>query len=297
MTEDNPPPSSSRQKTETGSSDGTEVRLGQDIRSAVAGQAEELRIAYAGEIEALKRRGARRRTAKKVGVAVTVLALAVGTSEVSFGWRSVDADSIKPATVGFLDGSRIYLDVGGKLEIPLAPWRREARLVRGNAVFDIVHDSARPFVVRTPTSSLTDLGTRFLVRADAKSSEVAVFEGKVEAVSLTGHRMALGAGQAAKTGIDGLSNAAMPDESQATDWSRGRLVFKSVPLALVVSRLSSYSAVPVILNAPKLADMKVSGNFRLDDIAGALKALEIALPVRIKHLDGKAVIEPATDNR
>lgn len=126
---------------------------------------------------------------------------------------------------------------------------------------------------------------------------MAVFEGKVEIGSRTGHHMVLVPGQAARASAQGIANLAMPDEGEATAWRQGRLVFRDTPLDQVALRLSRYRQQPVILGAANLSGLKVSGSFRLDDTEGALKALEVALPVRISDRNGTAMIEPLPRNR
>lgn len=314
MMQDRPPPSNPKQDAlkrfvaatsedaglagiSGASSDDQEIDREIKRLAAIAKEAGGLRQAYADEIETLKRRGARQRVLRRTGGGVLVLVLAVAGAVAAFGWRSVETAAGKPATYEFLDGSRVHLDAGGTLEVPIAPWRRHARLIEGDAVFDIVHNPSRSFAVHTPVSTLTDLGTRFLVRANRSEVEVAVFEGKVEIGSQTGHHMVLAPGQAARAGAQGIANFPMPDESEATAWRQGRLIFRDTPLDQVAVRLSRYRRQPVMLGSASLATLKVSGSFRLDDTEGVLRALEVALPVRVSHRGGTATIEPFPRSR
>ncbi len=250
-----------------------------------------MRSIYAEEIDALKRRGAKRRVRRRLAAGTLACLIAAAGTITAVGWRNLEAPPGKPSIHAYWDGSRIYLDAGAVLEVPIAPWRREARLVEGDAVFDIDHDPDRPFTVRSAASTLTDLGTRFLVRFRGGETEVAVFDGKVEIGSPTGHRMTLPAGQAAKAGPLGLSNTPMPEEDAATAWRQGRLIFRNATLEQVAVSLSKYNPVPVVLNGPGLARLKISGSFRLDDIDGALRTLETALPVRVNFPDDRQIIE------
>ncbi|WP_161539721.1 FecR family protein [Paramagnetospirillum kuznetsovii] len=246
-----------------------------------------LRSVYAGEINALKRRGRRRRALRLGGLLAIGGCVAVAALLGQFGWREVAAGKTAPTILALGDGSRIHLDAGGVVEIPLAPWRREARLLKGDAVFDVIHDDAHPFVVRSGTATVTDLGTRFLVRAGRESIGVAVFEGRVEIVSAMLPAM-LDAGHAAEISKDGIVPAAMPDEAEATAWRNGRIVFRNTPLSVVAERLSRYRPEPVRVATPTIADLKVSGSFRIDDPEGVLQTLERALPIRVRR-DGAAV--------
>lgn len=260
--------------------------------SKIAKEAGALRALYAEEIEGLKSKGRKRQRRRRLGGAAIIVCLVASGLGVSFGWRDVAAKSGMPVVVSLSDGSSIYLDAGARMEIPLAPWRRGARLNVGDAVFDIVHDQSRPFVLQTKQATFTDMGTRFLVSARENEAQLAVFEGEVEVGSATGHRMWLKAGQAAKAGPLGISNMVAPEESVASAWRQGRLVFRDTPLAEAVISLSRYRERPVRLADDGLRQLKISGSFRIDDIDGALKILEKAMPLRIVEKEGWSEIQP-----
>src|SRR5262249_41966887 len=58
---------------------------------------------------------------------------------------------------------------------------RAVRVTRGEALFDVAHDTARPFVVEARGMSARAVGTRFAVRGDANGpGEVFVQEGRVD---------------------------------------------------------------------------------------------------------------------
>jgi transmembrane sensor len=81
------------------------------------------------------------------------------------------------------DGSRVWLNMGSKLTYSndFGTNQRKVSLV-GEAFFDVVKDSERPFVVTTPTISIRVLGTKFNVRSynNDKTSEAALVRGKIE---------------------------------------------------------------------------------------------------------------------
>jgi transmembrane sensor len=81
------------------------------------------------------------------------------------------------------DGSRVWLNMGSKLTYSndFGTNQRKVSLV-GEAFFDVVKDSERPFVVTTPTISIRVLGTKFNVRSynNDKTSEAALIRGKIE---------------------------------------------------------------------------------------------------------------------
>ena len=66
-------------------------------------------------------------------------------------------------TITLSDGSRIHLNGDTRLSLAQQGGGRHARLIRGEALFDIRHDPERPFVLALDHGSLTDLGTTFNV--------------------------------------------------------------------------------------------------------------------------------------
>lgn len=81
------------------------------------------------------------------------------------------------------DGSKLWLNSGSTVRFPktFTSKLREVTLVNGQAFFDVVHESKRPFIVRTKTLDVTVLGTSFDVKAydNDRQSKVSVKSGKV----------------------------------------------------------------------------------------------------------------------
>ncbi|GLU52507.1 FecR family protein [Dyadobacter frigoris] len=81
------------------------------------------------------------------------------------------------------DGSKLWLNSGSTVRFPktFTQKLREVTLINGQAFFDVVHESKRPFVVRTKTLDVTVLGTSFDVKAydNDRQSKVSVKSGKV----------------------------------------------------------------------------------------------------------------------
>lgn len=206
--------------------------------------------------------------------------------------KVIDA-AIRPQQVTLGDGSRIDLDAGTVVKIPRQPWAHSITLVKGDAVFDVVHDESRPFTVHTPITTITDVGTRFLVRSRPDSSTVAVFEGEVAVTPPQGPAQRLTAQQAVEVRSSGATKTLAPmSERSETAWRQGRIVFKDTPLSEVAARLSRYSSRPVLMGTPTLASLKVSGSFAIDNGDDALGALEQVLPIRARRLDDRIVLEP-----
>src|SRR3546814_10885657 len=78
------------------------------------------------------------------------------------------------------DGTRIILNTQTAVAVRYSRQRREIALQHGEAMFEVAHDAARPFVVATGDGSVTALGTRFQVRNEGAGAIVTLLEGSVE---------------------------------------------------------------------------------------------------------------------
>jgi transmembrane sensor len=152
--------------------------------------------------------------------------------------------------------------------------------LEGEAYFSVVHDAARPFVVHTAGGAVRDLGTRFGIHAygDATRERVAVVEGVV-AVTETAVR----AGQVATRsrvgggGVRVLKRANVADELA---WTRGRLVFGSVPLEEAARRLGRWYDLDVRVADPELARRPVTGSYGDEPVAQVLTLITAAVGAR-----------------
>ncbi|QHL90470.1 hypothetical protein GVO57_06010 [Sphingomonas changnyeongensis] len=79
------------------------------------------------------------------------------------------------------DGSRVDLNGGTRIALDRGN-PRFARLERGEALFTIVHDEARPFEVHAGDAVLRDLGTVFDVVREPDRLRVAVAEGRCSTI-------------------------------------------------------------------------------------------------------------------
>lgn len=79
--------------------------------------------------------------------------------------------------VTLADGSRIELNTDTSLRLSKDAKGRHVSLVKGEAFFEIAHDTAVPFVVEAGSYRVVDLGTQFSVRRDGGKLNVDLFEG------------------------------------------------------------------------------------------------------------------------
>ena len=229
--------------------------------------------------------------------AALVFAAAAGV-----GWklrRSKEAE-VRVATtaagervvIRLADSSVVTLGPASRVRYAIGARQRDVEL-DGLADFAVVHDAARPFVVRSRNAVTTDLGTRFVVRAyDSDSAvEVAVTEGHV-AVSGAPATAAveLHAGDVAQVRRAGAPLLAQRRDAAAKSaWVDGRLVFDNEPLARVVADLSRWFDADIRVAGGALEKRTVSAVYNDASLSDVLAALAATLGARVER-SGRTVV-------
>ncbi|MCD9008254.1 FecR domain-containing protein [Luteimonas sp. XNQY3] len=189
------------------------------------------------------------------------------------------------------DGTQVILNTDTAVETRYTRGRREIRLARGEAQFDVAHDARRPFVVHVGGSSVTALGTRFQIRSDADAATVTLLDGEVE-VAHGGERRVMHPNQQARLlGRAGIEVRPV-DPDQAADWLEGWLRFQEAPLGHVVAEANRYSSRKLRLGDPALAGLALSGNFHAGDSASIAASIALLLPVRVDDGGDDIVLLP-----
>ncbi|MEH3147670.1 MAG: FecR family protein [Methylobacterium frigidaeris] len=181
------------------------------------------------------------------------------------------------------DGTRVDLNTGTALALRFTATERGVDLLRGEALFDVAPDPARPFVVRGGGVSVRAVGTLFFVRADGGDGPVGVAEGRVE-VAASGREMQVAAGEAVRR-RDGTAPAVVAaDVTRAVSWRDGRLIFSGERLSEVLAELGRYRRGRIVLLDPRIGGRRVTGAFDPHNTDDALDAIAATLAVRITRL-------------
>ena len=169
---------------------------------------------------------------------------------------------------------------------------RFAALTKGEALFQVRHDSERPFRLEVGNNIVEDAGTVFNVVHETGEVRVAVAEGKV--VYNPGRRaVPLEAGQAlvARQSSDIVDVTRIPVE-RVGSWKTGALLSSAAPLSRVAADLSRSMDVRVTV-APSMADRPFSGTIALDGSGPEqLRRLQLALNVRLEKGPDGWVMKP-----
>lgn len=234
-----------------------------------------------------------RRTARRRHLAIAASFVGVLIVALSF-WFMGDHSTTQRYTtahgeqrsVMLADGSRVMLNTDTVLDVKLGARVRSVHLMQGEALFDVVHDAAHPFVVHANGNIISDLGTRFDVNQGGEHTTVTVLEGLVN-VERGDHTAQLGRGQQLVAG-DGMWRQGTADPAATASWSRGQLVFTATPLAQAIADANRYAQEQLVIADPRLEAIKVSGEFRIGNTHAFLRALQSAFPIRVEQ-SGKTI--------
>lgn len=245
------------------------------------------------------RRGSRRRGWPH-GIAAALTLVALGSAAWG-GWQLTGREHAGYAstvgrieTVTLPDGSVATLSSDSRLDVNISRGERHVALTRGEAFFEVAHDSRRPFVVEADGRRVAAVGTRFSVRRDPEEIRVVVTEGKVRLESRAGPDgtarpvSLLPAGSVATAGRNGVLVRSLPiaDAERYLEWREGFLTFEDTSLAAAAAEFNRFNTRKLELGDATVADLRVGGNFRWSNAEGFAHLLEQGFPVRAeRHAD------------
>lgn len=253
--------------------------------------------AIAAEIDEARRFTAGRRKFSLAIVAAAAIILAVGLSfypgpsEIEF-YHTAKGEQKELA---LSDGSSALLNTDTRVQVEYSRHARTVHIERGEALFTVSNLDERPFDVVTRDGRIRDISTRFSVRTDDERTSVVVVDGAV-IVMAQGHAypQPVSAGEKITFPPLGASWVEKVDAQAMTAWSDKLLVFQSKPLQEVMTELTRYHDVNILIRSNELRKMRMSGVFETDDLQGLLRAVEAALPVSIERNDRVIFIDQVT---
>ncbi|MCF8488995.1 MAG: FecR domain-containing protein [Rhodospirillum sp.] len=180
--------------------------------------------------------------------------------------------------VALPDGSTVTLDSDSAFDLAGTSQDPRVMLRRGAAYFEVTPRApGHGFTVETPEAKITVVGTRFSVETDNGHTQVAVRHGTVETRAQRGtesgirmERLTLG--QGASVTAEGQLTRIIPSEDDFA-WLDGRLTFHDQPFGVVLAELDRSFPGVILLANDRLAGIKISGSYRLDDPENIVRSL------------------------
>ena len=249
----------------------------------------------------------RRRSWLTLGAAASIAAIAL-----SFAFLKTPAVTTTYATaigetsnVALSDGSVIALGGDTQIRVALSDNLRAIELTRGEALFKVAKDAARPFKVSAGDATIIAVGTEFNVERDSDRAVVSVTEGRVEVKPIAGllpvslmqefkpklRSVRVNAGQQTTAGSAGIEEPTKMEEP-ATDWQIGHLAFRLQPLRYVLEDVNRYAHKPIMLENESMGSLVITGTVERQNISGWVKSLEHAFDLEATEEADRIVLRP-----
>lgn len=184
------------------------------------------------------------------------------------------------------DGTKIKLNAGSIATLEYTSKIRKLELAAGEVYVEVAHETDRPFVVATGDRFIRAIGTAFNVEI-MESQDVAliVVDGRVVIGSVDEQRnylsgntqttvIAFGQQAILSKGKDIILAMSKSEIEQALAWKKDALVFDGQTLEQVLIELNRYTEQRIELENQDLADVKITGYFKVNNIEAFFSAIE-----------------------
>lgn len=220
--------------------------------------------------------------------AAACIILISGWFLVSTGWLQRWQADIMTATgeqrrVMLADGSAMTLNTDSAATLNDAGEQRGVSLLSGEAYFEVQADKDRPFIVTTPQGTVRVVGTRFSVKT-GDTTQVNVESGIVICSANSGQSRQLSVGQHTEIAEQSVAEISHIDTSQSLAWLKGRLIFQDRTLAEVIAELDRYHPGVIAIADTKLANARITGNYKLEDTNSLLQTLANITGAKIMNI-------------
>jgi transmembrane sensor len=207
------------------------------------------------------------------------------------------------------DSSMVELNTRSRVRIHYTASERTVELLQGQALFHVAKNTSRPFVVYSGDTRVRAVGTQFDVYRKGNGTLVTVVEGSVSVYSAASGRGAstvvaddsapssspvrgvvqpgtpgsvlLAAGEQLSAGPTTVQKLEQPSVTTATAWTQRRLVFDFTPLPDVAEEFNRYNMRQLVVDAPRLQNVRLSGVFSSTDPTSLIRFLREQPGVRV----------------
>jgi transmembrane sensor len=186
------------------------------------------------------------------------------------------------------DGSVVTLNTASEVRVDYTSKGRNIKLLRGEVLFDVARDTARPFVVAAGDTLVRVVGTSFTVKKlQAAPVQVLVREGIVEvskpvehfkAVELTANVRAI---SPVDTAYISKVRVGASDLHRELAWRDGKIAFRGQTLEQAAAEFSRYSDVRLVIDDPMIREEEIAGMFRANDPIGFAQNVAVSLNAKV----------------
>lgn len=262
--------------------------------------------ALVAEVRRVVRARRQRRTAVLAGGAALMIGLGffLGVKPNERSLAAPTAIVTEPRRQVLPDGSVVVLREEAEILVDYSATTRRIALRRGEAHFDVMKDSARPFVVTAPGVEVRAMGTAFSVGLGGVAVEVLVTQGRVAVEPVARAAALVDAGQRARVPSAGAAAEvrvlSAAELAEASAWRAPQIEFSRTPLAealaLINARLTPAGQRRIEADPTDagLRELRLSGFLAADNAEGFLLLLESNFGVRADRSGTGTIVLRAT---
>ena len=189
------------------------------------------------------------------------------------------------------DGSKVLLNTNSAFSSTINDQQRVARLFQGEAYFEVAANRGQPLEIDAGPVTASVRDTSFAVRYLDGVAQVRVQRGDVDLRSAhSDARVRLSAGESIRIGPNGFDQPARLDPATDLAWVQGRLVFENCPLNQVLAELRRYYPGWIINNNERLANVSVTGNYRLDQPLDVVRSLAHITSAKLQEFPALVIL-------
>lgn len=189
------------------------------------------------------------------------------------------------------DGSKVLLNTNSAFSSSINERQRVARLYQGEAFFEVAANRAQPLEIDAGPVQASVRDTAFAVRYLDGVAQVNVQRGDVDLrATHNDARVRLSAGESIRIGPNGFDRPGKLDAATDLAWVQGRLIFENCPLDKVLAELRRYYPGWIINTNEQLADINVTGNYRLDQPLDVVRSLAHITSARLQEFPALVIL-------
>ncbi len=200
----------------------------------------------------------------------------------------------KKSIIELPDGTMVWLNAGSTLSYPSKFTDKERVInLEGQAFFDVMRDTLRPFRVNSSGLVTTALGTSFDVNSYSDQNEeikISLVSGKIniENKSLKSNHIAVPGEQLVYSIKNQKTSVKSFDLKEVVSWRDGNLFFRNATLNEVVIRLERWYGVDIELKNRPTREWNLTGEFKRQSLERVLERLSFTESFKYT-LKGKSI--------
>jgi transmembrane sensor len=184
------------------------------------------------------------------------------------------------------DGTVVWINAGSSLKYPSRFEGRYREIeLNGEAYFEVKHDTAHPFMVKTQQYNVIAVGTVFDAFADKGFFQTTLVDGKV-LIQRNGSDeiIALKPNQNVQLNTKNQQlEIKSVDPIYFTSWKDGKLKFDNEPLGQVILKLERWFDCEFVFKEPKMANIQYTGTIEMESVTEIMDLMCITSPKPLRY--------------